>query len=151
MIILDKFKRLWKYYIFQSALAGVAIFIIVLVFQDSFVVIASMGATAFISFALPKNVSARTKHVIGGHLVGLACGTIFTLTAMPNYAEFPLAVSLAIFFMVALDVEHPPAAGSALAVVINEVTLNGAVAIILSALVITQCRYLMRNVLKDLI
>ena len=125
MIIWDKFKKLWKYYIFQSALATVAIFIIVLVLEEKNVVmIASMGASTFICFALPKSVPAQTRNVIGGHLVGLACGAIFTLTTLPSYAEFPLAVGFAIFLMVALDVEHPPAAGTALAVAINEVTLG---------------------------
>ena len=152
MVVFDKFKRLWKYYLFQSALAGVAIFLIVVAFRpERVVVIASMGATAFICFALPKSVSARTMHVIGGHLVGLVCGALMMLTSFSPYFEYPMVVSLAIFFMVALDVEHPPAAGTALAVAINEVTLSGAVAIMLGVLLITQCRYMMKGVLKDLL
>jgi len=148
----EKFKRLWKHYIFQSFLAVLAIFIVVLtVGEDKAVIIASMAASAFICFATPKSASAKTRNVIGGHLVGLVCGALFTLTALPYYAEFPLAVGLAIFLMVALDVEHPPAAGTALAVTINEVTLPVAGIIIISAIVLTQCRYYMRNLLKDLI
>jgi len=103
MVVWDKFKKLWLYYVFQSALAAVFIFIIVLVFRESFVIISSMGATAFICFALPKNVSAQSRHVIGGHLVGLCCGAIFMLTGFPDCVEIPMAVGLAIFFMVALD------------------------------------------------
>jgi len=151
MVVWNKFKKLWPYYLFQSGLASVVIFVIVLVFKDSFVIISSMGATAFICFALPKNVSAQSRHVIGGHLVGLCCGAIFILTGLPDFVEIPMAVGLAIFFMVTLDVEHPPAAGTALAVAINQVTLASAVAIILSALLITQCRYMMRKFLKDLL
>ena len=152
MQVWDKFKRLWKHYIFQSFLAGLAMLIIVLVFgQEKVVIIASMGATAFICFTMPSGVSAQTGHVIGGHLVGLVCGAIFTLTVLPYYVEFPLAVTLAIFLMAAFDVEHPPAAGTALAVAINEVTLPDAGAIVISVIVLTQCRYYMRNLLKDLI
>jgi len=148
----EKFRRLWKYYIFQSLLAGLAIFIIVLTIgQDKVVIIASMAASAFICFATPTSASAQTRNVIGGHLVGLICGALFAVTVLPYYVEFPLAVSLAIFLMVALDVEHPPAAGTALAVTINEVTLPVAGIIIISAIVLTQCRYYMRNLLKDLI
>jgi len=148
----EKFKRLWKHYIFQSLLAALAIFIVVLmVGEDKAVIIASMAATAFICFAMPSSVSAQTRNVIGGHLVGLVCGTLFILTALPYYVEFPLAVGLAIFLMVALDVEHAPAVGTALAVTINEVTLTAAVIVIISAIVLTQCRYYMRNILKDLI
>jgi CBS-domain-containing membrane protein len=147
-----KFKRLWKHYIFQSLLAGLAIFVIILtVGENKVVIIASMAATAFICFATPKSVSAQTRNVIGGHLVGLVCGALFTFTPLPYYAEFPLAVGLVIFLMVALDVEHPPAAGTALAVTVNEVTLTAAAIIVISAIVLTQCRYYMRNLLKDLV
>ena len=152
MEVWEKFKRLWKHYIFQSLLAGLAMFIIVLVFgREKVVIIASIGATAFICFAMPSGVSAQTGHVIGGHLVGLVCGAIFAFTVLPYYVEFPLAVTLAIFLMVALDVEHPPAAGTALAVAINEVTLPDAGTIVISVIVLTQCRYYMRNILKDLV
>ena len=148
----NKFKNLWKYYIFQTFLAALAIFVIVLaVGEDKVVIISSMGATAFIAFAMPRSVSAQTKHVIGGHLVALICGAIFTLTVLPYYVEFPLAVGLTILLMVTLDVEHPPAAGTALAVTINEVTLINACVIILSAILLTQCRYYMRGLLKDLV
>jgi CBS-domain-containing membrane protein len=151
MVVWNKFKKLWPYYLLQSGLASVVIFVIVFVFQDNFVIISSMGATVFICFALPKSVSAQTRHVIGGHLVGLCCGAIFILTGFADFVEIPMAMGLAIFFMVALDVEHPPAAGTALAVAINQVTLAVAVAIILSILLISQCRYMMRKFLKDLL
>ena len=151
MVIWQKFKSLWKYYIFQSFLAGVVIFILVLALKDRVVMISAMGATAFIAFAMPQSPSAERLHIVGGHLVGLACGAIFTYTALPYYVEFPLAVSFAVFLMVALDVEHPPAAGTTLAVVINEVTLPSAVAIMLSAVILAQCRHYMKNILKDLV
>ncbi len=68
----EKFKKLWKYYLWQSSLAASALFIIVLVLgKDKMVVISAMGATAFIVFAMPTAASARTRNVIGGHLVGL--------------------------------------------------------------------------------
>ncbi len=152
MRIWKKFKRLWKHYLFQSLLAALAIFVVVLAIgEDKVVVTASMAATAFICFAMPTSVSAQTRNVIGGHLVGLVCGTLFVFTPLPYYAEFPLAVGLVIFLMVALDVEHAPAAGTALAVIINEVTLTAAVVILTGAVVLTQCRYHMKNLLKDLI
>jgi CBS-domain-containing membrane protein len=152
MAIFEKFKRLWKFYLFQACLAMLVIFVVVFSFgKEKVVIIASMGATAFICFAMPTSVSAQTKHVIGGHLVGLACGALFALADQPYYVEYPLVVGLAIFLMVALDVKHPPAAGTALAVTINEITLNGAVVVVISIIVLTQCRYYMRNFLKDLV
>jgi CBS-domain-containing membrane protein len=150
--IIDKFRKLWKYYILQSSLAALVLFILLLILdKEKVVVISSMGATSFIVFAMPKAVSAQTRHVIGGHLVGLACGTIFYYTPLPYLLEYPLAVGIAICVMVALDVEHPPAAGTALAVVINEVSPQVFVTIMVSALVLTQCRYYLRHYLKDLV
>ena len=150
--IRGKFKELWKYYILQSLLAAAALFIITLILgTDRMVVISSIGATAFIVFAMPKSITAQTRNVIGGHLVGLAAGTIFYFTTMPHFLEYPLAVGIAIFLMVTLDVEHPPAAGTALAVVINEVSLNVFITIALSALILSQCRYYLRHYLKDLV
>jgi len=152
--IRGKFKKLWKYYLLQSLLAAAALFILVLVLgKDKMVVISAMGATAFIVFAVPKDYSAQTRNVIGGHLVGLASGAIFYYTPLPYYSlEYALAVGIAIFVMVALDVEHPPAAGTALAVAINEVSpIDAFVIIMISALVLSQCRYFLRNYLKDLL
>jgi CBS-domain-containing membrane protein len=147
-----KFKKLWIYYILQSSLAAVSLFFIALLMgQDKMVIISAMGATAFIVFALPTTVPAQTKNVIGGHLVGLAAGGIFYFTTLPYSIEYPLAVGIAIFAMVALDVEHPPAAGTALAVVINEVSPDVFVTVMVSALVLSQCRYFLRHHLKDLI
>lgn len=150
--IISKFKTLWKYYLLQCFVATVVLFVLVLVLgKDRSLVISAMGATTFIVFAMPKADSARTKCVIGGHLVGLASGGIFYLTTMPYYVEYPLAVGLAILLMVALDVEHPPAVGTALAVVINQVSFNAFITIMLSAVVLSQCRYYLRDYLKDLV
>jgi CBS-domain-containing membrane protein len=150
--IKNKFKKLWKYYILQSLLAAIVLFILVLILGEyKLVVISAMGATAFIVFAMPKAVSAQTRNVIGGHLVGLAAGGVFCLTALPLFVEYPLALGLAFLLMVALDVEHPPAAGTALAVVINEVSLDAFITIMLSAVILSQCRYYLRNHLRDLV
>ena len=150
--VVDKFKRLWVYYLWQSFLAAVALFVLVLALgKDKMVVISAMGASAFIVFAMPTAVSAQTKNVIGGHLVGLVLGTIFYFTTLPYFIEYPLAVGIAIFVMVALDVEHPPAAGTALAVVINEVSPDVFITIMAGALILSQCHYYLRRHLKDLI
>ena len=150
--IQTKFEELWKYYIIQSLLAAVVLFIIILILgEERMVVAGAISATAFIVFAMPKSVSAKTRNVIGGHLVGLAAGAIFLCVGLPFAVECALAVALAIFLMVALDVEHPPAAGTALAVVINEVTLDAFVTICLSTVILSQCRYYLRHRLKDLV
>ncbi len=148
----EKFKKLWKYYIWQSFLAAVAFFIILLVLdKEKIVVISAMGATAFIVFAMPNAVSAHSRNVIGGHLVGLILGMIFFFIEIPHFYEFPLVVGIAIFVMAALDVEHPPAVGTALAVLINEVSTDVSFIIMATALILSICHYYLKNHLKDLI
>jgi len=151
-LIWHKFRHLWKYYIWQSALAGFALSIIALVLgREKVVVISAMGATAFIVFTMPTAASAQTRNVIGGHLVGLLVGTVFYFTGIAFYIEFPLVVAIAVFIMVAFDFEHPPAAGTAIAVLINEVSWDVFVTIMISAVVLSQCRYYLRHYLKNLI
>ncbi len=148
----EKFKKLWKYYIWQSFLAAVALFVIVLVLdKDKMVVISAMGATAFIVFALPNAVSAHSRNVIGGHLVGLVLGMIFFYIDIPYFYKFPIVVGIAIFVMAALDVEHPPAVGTALAVLINEVSTDVLFIIIAAAVILSVCHYYLRHHLKDLV
>jgi len=161
----SRFNKLWKgshfakickmgtkYYLLQTLLAVAVLFIIVLLLKkERIVVISAMGATTFIVFAMPKTQSAQTRNVIGGHLVGLAAGALFYFVGLPYFLSYPLAVGLAFFLMVALSVEHAPAAGTALAVVINEVSPEVFVTIMVSALVLSQTRYYLRKYLKELI
>ena len=152
----EKFKKLWKYYIWQSFLAAVAFFIILLILgKEKRVVVSAMGATAFIVFAMPNAISAKSKNVIGGHLVGLILGMIFYFVEIPYLFEFPLVVGLTIFVMVALDVEHPPAVGTALAVLINEVSpdasFNVSFIIVAIAIALSICHYCLKHQLKDLV
>jgi CBS-domain-containing membrane protein len=147
-----KIKRLWKYYLVQSLLAtAVLAALVVILGKEKTVLASAMGATSFIVFAMPNTASAQTKNVLGGHIVGLASGAIFYFTDLPYFLEYPLAVGIAIAIMVALDVEHPPAAGTALAVVTHEVSPDAIVTILLSSLILSQCRYYLRHHLKDLI
>jgi len=147
-----KFKKLWFYYIFQSFLAVISIFILVfLLGEERVVLISAMGATSFIVFAMPQEVSAKTRNVVGGHLVGIGSAALFYFFGLPLYISYPLAAGVSIFIMVALDVEHPPAVGTALAVVINGITPDVFVTVMLSALVLSQIRYYLRHHLKDLV
>ena len=93
-----KFRRYWKNYVFQSIFAAFAIFIVLLFFNTHKrpIIIASIGSSVFIVFALPKNITARPRRVIGGHLVGLFCGSLFTLipysSPLSSLSVYSLAV-----------------------------------------------------------
>ena len=151
-VIYGKFKRLWKYYIFQSLLAATAMLIImVAIGKDKMVLIGAMASTAFVIFTMPGTASAKTRIVIGSHLVGLVSGAIFYCINIPLPLECALAVGTAIFLMVALDVEHPPAAGTALAVAVRQVSPYDAFIIIATALLLCLFARLLRPYMKNLV
>ena len=82
--------------------------------------VASLGATAFIVFAMPKSITAKPRNIVGGYLIGILAGTLITLVpdtlfGLPSIL-YSLAVGLSIFGMTITDTEHPPASGAALAV-----------------------------------
>ena len=121
-------RKYWKNYVFQSLLATVSIFLVLIILgMDEAVIIASLGATAFVVFALPEKITAHPRNVIGGHFVGLLCGFlgIMALHLLPvtnnivENAVYALTVGLSIFIMTVTDTEHPPASGTTLGVVLQ--------------------------------
>jgi CBS-domain-containing membrane protein len=149
------FSRLWFNYIYQSLLATVVIFIILLLLNlEHVVVIASIGATAFIVFAMPRNITATPRRVIGGHIVGLICGSAFAFiphpTALTAIIIYSLAVGTTVFLMVALDFEHPPAGGTALGVAITGFSVSVMVAVLTSSIVLSLAHRFFKKYLKDL-
>ena len=82
---------------------------------------ASLGASALLVFALPGSPMAQPWAVIAGNtlsaLVGISC---FHLVGEPLLA-LPLAAALSILGMFILRCLHPPAAAVALIVVLGEI------------------------------
>jgi CBS-domain-containing membrane protein len=149
------FKRLWLNYIYQSLLATVVIFTVLLLLKiEHAVVIASIGATAFIVFTMPRNITATPRRVIGGHIVGFICGSTFAFIPHPNVLTaiiiYSLAVGTTVFFMVALDVEHPPAGGTALGVAITGFSSSVLIAVLTSSIVLSLAHRFFKKYLKDL-
>jgi CBS domain-containing membrane protein len=81
--------------------------------------VASLGASAVLVFAMPSSPLAQPWPVLGGNalsvLVGLACAALVREPALAA----ALAVSAAVLVMVPLRCLHPPGAAMALFVVLN--------------------------------
>ena len=153
--ISGEFKLLWKNYLYQSLLAtAVVLLVFHLLTVENAVVIASIGSTAFIVFTMPRNISANPRRIIGGHLVGLlsgsACAVLSRYSLLSPIVDYSIAVGLSIFLMVALDVEHPPAGGTALGVAMTGFSPKVAVALLTSTIVLSLAHRLFRKYLKDL-
>ena len=150
-----EFRPFWRNYVFQSLLATLAVFVALLLFSMQHpVIIASVGATAFIVFARPKSVTARSRNAIGGHLIGLFCGFLCTLIPQPSFLHsaiaYSLAVGLSIFLMVVADTEHPPASGTALGVAVEGYSMSLMFAILTSVVVLSLIHRFLRPFLRDL-
>lgn len=156
MIIDEKFRANWKHYTFQSLLATLVLFIILIVLKlQNAVITASIGATAFIIFAMPDNITAGPRNVIGGHALGLffgaACALIPHSLWVHSALVYSLAVGLSILAMVVLDMEHPPAAGTALGMAITGATWPVSGALIFSVISLSVIHKLFLGRLKNLV
>jgi CBS-domain-containing membrane protein len=154
--MLRKFKSSWKNYIFQSFLAALTIFLVLLFLNiEQAVIISAIGATAFIVFAMPKEITAHPRNIIGGHLVGLAIGSLCALLPQPSLhlsiLAYSLAVGLSIFIMVVIDTEHPPAAGTALGLATMGFSLGAAIAVVTSAVLLSLAHHFLKPFLKNLV
>ncbi len=156
---IDEFSHHWRNYVFQSLAASSAIFIVLLVLHTSRLAnVAALGASSFIIFAMPKTVAAKSRNLIGGHFTGLVIGSLMGLlsTALPeslilHVAIYALAVGISIFIMVVIDMEHPPASGTALGMAVDGFSLNVAIAIVVSILILGLIHHFFKPYLKDLV
>ena len=154
-VVRGEFRDRWKNYLYQSAMAtGVVVLVFLVLQAQNFVIIASLGSTAFVVFAMPSSLSAKPRRVIGGHLVGLLSGFIATLimgsTALLPILGYAIAVGLSIYLMVALDFEHPPASGTALGIAIGGISPSVALTVVVSSIVVSLAHRFLRRFLKDL-
>ena len=154
--IVHELRIYWRNYLFQSFLATLTIFIILLFLSlENAVVTASIAATAFIVFTMPGSITAKPRNVIGGHVIGLCFGSVCALIPhvhwLSSISVYSLAVGLSILLMVVVDMEHPPAAGTALGIAITGISWEVAMALISSVLILSLAHKLLANHLKDLI
>lgn len=150
----------WKNYVLQSLLATVSVFcVLIFLEQGEKVIVASLGATAFVVFALPNNISAQPRNVIGGHIVGMVCGFAgyWLLGHLPNPDQFiaeagihAFAVGLAMFVMVLIDTEHPPAAGTALGVAFGGLDFRLVASVLFFSVVFSVIHRFAKKYLRDL-
>ena len=161
-----KFRKNVHRYVFQCALATLTI-LAVLFFLDVLsetAIIAALGASAFVVFAIPNSYSSDPRRLIGGYLVGILVGIIcfnisiifptsdfFTNTEMSLIVFGAIAVGVAIFIMAITNTEHPPAAGIALGLVINKWDLITIIFILCAITWLTSIRKILKPHLLDLI
>jgi len=167
MHIIDRaFKRAPKYYIRQS-LMSVAVVFIILYFVNvlsQLAIVAALGASTFIVFAMPRSTMAEPRSLIGGHAVGLLSGFICYSAFLAGHLgrltgnggflfalACALSIGLSIFLMTITDTEHPPAAATALGVVAHGWSYQVAIFVLVCAVVLAISRRVLSSRLKDLV
>jgi len=165
MQLLDvKFSRLKRQYVLQCLLATVCVLAVLIILDgmSQAAIIASLGATAFIVFALPKTDASRPRVVIPGYLIGAIAGTAchwlaeIDMTGHPpteRYLTIALAafaIGLTIFLMTVTNTEHAPAAGVALGLVIQRWSLRTLAVVMVGVIVLCVTKWLLRRWLRDL-
>lgn len=156
--------RGWNY-VLQCGLATVSLVVILLV-EDALLraaIVVAVASTAFTIFVVPDSVAATPRKVVGGHAVAVAAGSLFSaillIPAVDSASEdsryifdvlAAMSVGLGILVMVATDTEHPPAAGTALGLVISW-SLSAVLFIMVSALVLSAVRLALRKKMVNLI
>ena len=137
-----------------SVLCTVTLIVTFLVLSmDDQIVIASLGATAFVVFAMPKSRAAETSRTIGGHAIGLLCGSLASLIPHAGHAStaivYGLTVGVACFLMLVTRYKHPPAAGTALGITATGMSTSTIVFVVLSVILISILRIVTLNLLQD--
>ena len=83
----------------------------------------SFGSSMVLLFGFPESPFAQPKNVFFGHLITALIGIIFVnYIPLPIYINIALAVGAGIFFMIILNVVHPPAGGNPIIVIIGSVS-----------------------------
>jgi len=167
MRILDRrFHKHVARYLLQCALATLAVLAILLVLDviTHAVIIASLGASSFIAFAMPHTNASRPRYLVGGYVCGTVSGV--AMHALAEAVGDPVlgpwtirgdvlfgaaSVGLAIFLMVITDTEHPPAAGLALGVVLAEWHTLALIVPIVGIVALSVARLAMKPILINLI
>ena len=166
MRLLDpRVKHHLRRYAVQCALATLTISVILLALDAVFstAIVATLGATTSIVFAMPRGRSARPRSLLGSYAVGILSGALASLACSwvaartqlaPNSAAIlfgGMAVRAATFLMVIGDAEHPPAAGMALTLVLSPWDQFTILLVLVAVLLLTAAKRALRNVLLDLV
>jgi CBS-domain-containing membrane protein len=147
----------WIHYIFQSLCAVVCVFVVLVSLRgQNLLVAASLAATAFTIFVMPRSVTASARNVIGGHSIGILSGLLFAMLTPENVFLqdflYAMLVGCVLFIMSATNTEHPPAAGSALGIAMTPPEgMRMGLGIIMGVLLLALMHQLLRPLMRDLI
>jgi len=165
-LINRKFSADPKAYFIQPliAVAAVVVLLSFVTLLTHAVIVAVLGASSFIVFVMPRAPVAETRRLIGGHVIGvvigLACYYLFLTGPIGRIAQQEswvkmvaagVSIGLAVLLMPLFDAEHPPAAGTALGLIVVPWTYGTIIFILAFAVSLAVVRKVLLRHLKDLV
>ncbi len=85
----------------------------------------SFGSSMVLLFGFPESPFAQPKNVFFGHLCTALVGVIFVnFVPLPIYINIALGVGAGVFFMILLNIVHPPAGGNPIMVIIGSASFE---------------------------
>ena len=85
----------------------------------------SFGSSMVLLFGFPESPFAQPKNVFFGHLCTALVGVIFVnLVPLPIYINIALGVGAGVFFMILLNIVHPPAGGNPVLIIIGSASYD---------------------------
>ena len=85
----------------------------------------SFGSSMVLLFGFPESPFAQPKNVFFGHLCTAIVGVIFVnFIPLPIYMNIALGVGAGVFFMILLNIVHPPAGGNPIMVIIGSASYD---------------------------
>lgn len=165
-ILDDGFRRDPRPFFLQSAIAAFIVMVLMVLHQvlPSPALIAALGASSFVAFTMPNVPLSSPRRLIGGYacgvIVGVACHFVLQwqwllAAGLPEetarIALAGLSVGLGVLTMVALDMEHAPAASIVLGLVLDEWRPWNILYVMAGIIVLAVLKELVRPILRDLI
>ena len=85
----------------------------------------SFGSSMVLLFGFPESPFAQPKNVFFGHLCTALVGVMFVnFVPLPIYINIALSVGVGVFFMILLNIVHPPAGGNPIMVIIGSASYD---------------------------
>jgi succinate-acetate transporter protein len=164
-LINNSFKQYPLKFLLQSLLVSTLVFIGValLAYSSHTVILSSIGASsiaasAFICFMLADINSAKVRNILGSYIIAIIAGILCSFIAEQlfavNFSQYSLiihiifstlAITIAVVLMLVINIEHPPALGLALGLVLDIWDLRTIICIITTIILMVAIKVLLRK------
>lgn len=114
-------RESWPYWL-KAGIGGAAVFLVAWMLGDltgATLIMAPLGASTMLVFAVPESPYAQPVNVVGGHVIAAAIGLLADRYLPLGMGTLALVVAGVIILLGLLRLTHPPAGGTAVLVMLT--------------------------------